>query len=760
MPRLLLRLNQGTAFGLALACTAFAAQAQTVATGKDPASSDPAASAPASTAKVLPTLQVTETAEQELKQAPGVSIITAEDIAKRPPVNDLAEVIRRMPGVNLTGNSASGQYGNNRQIDLRGMGPENTLILIDGKPVSSRDSIRMGRSGERNTRGDSNWVPAEEVERVEVIRGPAAARYGSGASGGVVNIITKQPTDTLAGSVTLFTSQPESSDEGDTRRIGFNLRGPIADGVSFRVYGNYNKTDGDDPDINRGAAGTAAGVNPPAGREGVENKDINGLLRWQLTPEQVLEADAGYSRQGNIYAGDRAVANGSATTGALAEDGAETNIMKRSTASLTHKGEWDWASSKLLFQYEHTDNTRMQEGLAGGGEGAISGATPAAATFVTSKLNNYNASGEINIPVSAPLNMVVTLGTDWKREELDDPYSMSQSVANGSTIPGIGSGARSGKADADDVGAFAEANIAVTADFLLTPGVRFDHHSQFGDNWSPSLNASYDLLDGLQLKGGIARAFKAPNLYQSNPNYLYYSRGNGCPYNYPSLGGGCYILGNDDLDAETSVNKEIGLAFDKDGWNASATYFHNDYKNKIVSGMVPVGTTTGGTSVGRVFRWENAPKAVVSGLEGNVLVPVLETLSFNTNITYMTESKNKETGEPLSIIPKYTLNSTLDWQTTQDLNLVFSMTLYGKQEPRKLTSNGSAATGAALDERGAYALFGINASYEISQSLRLNAGISNLLDRRLYRQDTGTAAGAATYNEPGRAYSLGLTASF
>jgi ferric enterobactin receptor len=56
-----------------------------------------------------------------------------------------------MPGVNLTGNSASGQYGNNRQIDLRGMGPENTLILVDGKRIGARDAVRMGRSGERNT---------------------------------------------------------------------------------------------------------------------------------------------------------------------------------------------------------------------------------------------------------------------------------------------------------------------------------------------------------------------------------------------------------------------------------------------------------------------------------------------------------------------------------------------------------------------------------------------------------------------------------
>src|SRR5690606_36244988 len=74
----------------------------------------------------LQSTEVLGTAQQELLQAPGVSVITAEQIRKTPPANDIAELIRKQPGVNLTGNSGSGARGNNRQIDIRGMGPENT----------------------------------------------------------------------------------------------------------------------------------------------------------------------------------------------------------------------------------------------------------------------------------------------------------------------------------------------------------------------------------------------------------------------------------------------------------------------------------------------------------------------------------------------------------------------------------------------------------------------------------------------------------
>lgn len=76
-----------------------------------------------------------------------------------------------------------------------------------------------------------------------------------------------------------------------------------------------------------------------------------------------------------------------------------------------------------------------------------------------------------------------------------------------------------------------------------------------------------------------------------------------------------------------------------------------------------------------IYQWENVPKAVVEGLEGSLNVPVSDTINWTNNITYMLQSKNKETGDRLSIIPEYTLNSTLSWQVHQDVSLQSTFTV-------------------------------------------------------------------------------------
>ncbi|EKM7808817.1 siderophore enterobactin receptor FepA [Klebsiella aerogenes] len=699
------------------------------------------------------------TAEVQNLQAPGVSTITADEIRKRPPARDVSEIIRTMPGVNLTGNSTSGQRGNNRQIDIRGMGPENTLILIDGKPVTSRNSVRLGWRGERDTRGDTSWVPPEMIERIDVIRGPAAARYGNGAAGGVVNIITKKFDNQWHGSWNAYMNMPEHKDEGATKRTDFSLSGPLGGDFSFRMYGNLDKTQADAWDINQGHQSERTGIYAdtlPAGREGVENKNINGVVRWDFAPMQSLEFEAGYSRQGNLYAGDTQNTN---SNDLVKENyGKETNRLYRNTYSVTWNGGWDnGVTTSNWAQYEHTRNSRKGEGLAGGTEGIFS-----SNQFTDIDLSDVMLHSEVNIPFDLWVNQNLTLGTEWNQQRMKDNASNTQELSGGE-IPGYDSTGRSPYSKAEIFSLFAENNMEVTDTTMLTPALRFDHHSIVGNNWSPSLNLSQGLGDDFTLKMGIARAYKAPSLYQTNPNYILYSKGQGC---YASKSG-CYLQGNDDLKAETSINKEIGLEFKRDGWLAGVTWFRNDYRNKIEAGYAPVYTNGKGTDL---YQWENVPKAVVEGLEGTLNVPVSETVNWTNNITYMLQSKNKETGDRLSIIPEYTLNSTLSWQVYQDVSVQSTFTWYGKQEPKKYNYKGQPVTGSEKNEVSPYSILGLSATWDVTKNVSLTGGVDNVFDKRHWRagnaQTTGGdkgsmyGAGAETYNESGRTWYMSVNTHF
>ena len=697
------------------------------------------------------------TAEKQLQQSLGVSRISKDDIDKRPAANDISEFVRTMPGVNLTGNTATGQRGNKRQIDLRGMGPENTLILIDGKPVNSRQSERISMRGERNTRGDSNWVPVEEIESITVLRGPAATRYGSGAMGGVVNIVTKKVSKEFKGQVNLYANQPQDSKEGATRRIGFNLSGPIIqDTLGFRIYGNLNKTDADAADINAGHGNDSA-----AGVEGVRNKDIAGRLQWKISPAQTLILDSSYSRQGNIYNGDTQNSNPrSALVNSLADSKAETARLYRSAYSLTHDGAWEWGDTKNVISYERTINSHLPEGLAGGPEGSYTGLD-----FVQSRLKNLRFSSEANIPFKLGVDNVLTVGAEFTDSKLDDPASNTQGFKDqGKTdaFNGI-SATRGGKASQRNWAAYVEDNISLTDKTHLIPAIRFDHNSDSGSNWSPALNFSHQVGENWLVKGGVARAYKAPNLYQTNPDFILYTRGQGCPLNAPNSVR-CYYMGNNNLKPETSINKEIGLEFNKNGWQASATYFHNAYRNKIVIGDQLIATSNIGNWL---LQWENTPKATISGIEGNLVIPLHDTLKWSNNFTYMHKSEDYQ-GNPLSLVPKHTINSTLSWTPNERFDANLTFTHYGRTKPRgvainRLERDGNLRSGItpltsehSQTQVGSYGIWGINACYNWNKRVAVRGGISNLFDKKLYR----TTAGAQTYNEHGRAFYGSLKVSF
>ena len=703
--------------------------------------------------------EIVVTAEQQSKQALGYSKISREDLENHPVANDLSQIIRTMPGVNLTNGGNSGQRGNNRQIDLRGMGPDNTLILIDGRPVLSREATRLSWRGERDTRGDSNWVPAEMVESVEVIRGPAAARYGDGAAGGVVNIITKKRFDTFHGSVTAFTEQPENSLEGASQRYNFNIMGPITDDLSFRLFGNYNKSEADDIKLNAVHSKMDTADMVAAGREGVKNKDINALLSWNANDANHFDLELGWSEQANIFAGDQQNSKGSTAD----EDyvkliNGNTNTMTRTAFALTHLGDYDKFRTKSYIQYDKTDNDRVDEGLFGGWEGSFDKYQNRDITRSTATLKNINLHTEASIPISGDkIQQNLTVGADYKYQKLHDVNSTRFVVSDlggraPSEYPDWFDSASNPNIDKTVWGVFVEDNIMLNDKTTILPGLRLNHDNFSGFNVSPSLNVWQKLNDQATLKFGVARAYKSPSVYQVNPNYIMYSTGYGC-WNTTK----CFLVGNKDLKAETSINYEVGLDFNTDTTKSNITYFYNDYKNKIDAGinLVP-GLTSSGSSV---FQWENID-AKIQGLEGSFTWDITPDLKWRNNFTYMIESENKETGDYLTIIPKYTINTGLDWQINEKAMVGATGTFYGRQKPRKYTFKGDETTENQTNERGSYAVFGLVGKYEFTKNLHVNAGVRNLFDKQLYREGNFDQAGANTYNEPGRSYYLGVTAKF
>lgn len=715
------------------------------------------------------------TAEEQIKQALGVSTITAEDIERQPVVNDVAQIIRQMPGVNLSGTSSSGQRGNQRQIDIRGMGPENVLILIDGKPVLSRTAVKQGRAGERDTRGDTNWVPAEMVERIEVIRGPAAARYGSGAAGGVVNIITKAPDENLL-QLSMKYDRPQSDLEGPTQRYNLLWAKRLNDDVALRFTGSYNRTEADDASINEATStcttdattGTETCTATSAGSEGVVNKDATLLLSFTPNAADKFDLEFGISRQGNLYAGDTQLSgqlgdSGDSLINQLADEGAETNVMTRKTAALTHHGDYSWGSIMSYVQYENTENHRLAEGTTGGVEGTIS----TSSSWDTAVLEAVSGKTEVYLDnMYGSIPSALTLGAEVRWEKLDlSEYSSFATLT-----------ATDGSYDSTDgdpvteqlnIGLYVEDNIELTERLTLTPAARADWADSYGVNMSGGVNAAYKLTDTWTVKGGVAKAFKSPTLYQLSETYIYSTSGNGCPYPYYRLGP-CYVLGNEDLKPETSVNSEIGVSYQgKNGLQATLTYFDNDYRDKIQSGLEQIGTVAvtdrwGAAASGRLYQWENIPESRVAGFEGSFAYMLNDDFTLRANGTYMSLSEQTlelEDGSsvkvPLSLVPEYTINASVDWRASDKLTVTPSLTHYGEIDATEY----SATTGYAEDTTDSvdpYTIYNIAVGYKFDNGLDLSAGITNLFDKEVLRSNEG----ASTYNEPGRAFYIGVTKTF
>lgn len=442
--------------------------------------------------------QVTVTASghaQQLEDAPAsISVITREQIEQRY-YQDATDALRDIPGVIITG-GGSGDRGND--IVIRGMPSQYTLILVDGKPVSTRETRPNGSAG-----FEQDWLPPlQAIERIEVVRGPMSTLYGSDAIGGVVNVITRKVAQEWGGAVQLDTIIQDDSRSGDIQKGNFSLSGPLlADKLGLQVYGRASSRQ-EDRFVD--------------GFEEKNLKNLNARLSFTPTDNQDFTLEAGQTKQDR-----RSLIGYSApATGCRGGCTDSDNEFTREVLALSHTGRWDFGTTDSYVQREEAENLTREM-----------------------KVTNTSAKTALVTPLGDHL---LTVGANFEKEELSD--ETSNQISNRTEV------------DASKWALFAEDEWMLPGNVSVTGGVRLDDDENYGSHVSPRLYGVWGMAPRWTLKGGVSTGFRSPSLREITPDWGQVSRG-GDVYGNPDLEPetsvnkelGLYFNAGRDLQANVTV---------------------------------------------------------------------------------------------------------------------------------------------------------------------------------------------------------------
>lgn len=522
-----------------------------------------------------------------------------------------------------------------------------------------RQSMRDARVNGNRGYEQSFIPPADAIERIEVVRGPMSSLYGSDAIGGVINIITRRVPQKWSGSLGVDTTVQQHSRFGNATQGQFSIGGPLKDDVlGLQIWGRH---------LNRQADDTARV------EEGLSKARHNNLTaRLSITPSKAQDIllEAGVDR----------LKNGSGPSQNWSDRAQDNN---RDHAAVTHRGRWGWSSSEVSLSWERGSRWGMSDG---------SSATQDAFSLRKPETSNTVLDAKLITPLG---NHLLSTGLQWHDTALKDwneglkdqvrrTYSATQKAI------------------------FVEDEWSVTDTLTLTGGLRLDHHEHYGTHYSPRVYANWQASENWTIKGGISRGFKTPEIRAITPGYAYLRRNR------------FVMLGNPDLQPETSTNYEIGALWSSSDnrMSGGVTVFYNDFSNKLNTI-----TTTNRWNGFIVMDRVNVDKARIAGLESHARYQISPTLGVKANYTYL-NSKQKSganEGAPLTLTPKHVANLRLDWQSSAKLLLWASANYYGQEYGASITAQTAPS----------YTLADIGLSYKATESITLNAALQNFTNRQL-----------------------------
>lgn len=484
--------------------------------------------------------------EVRLKDSPVRVEVIGKDRIAATGMTDLSDLLKEQPGLLIAGTVRSG-------VQMNGLGPDYTLILIDGQPVIGRVAGVL----------DLSRISVGNIERVEIVKGPMSSMFGSEALAGVINIITKRPSDGLNGSIML---------QGLTR-------GPL----EARVEGGW----------------------------GTDKLELSGFINLKSSPAFSLPLDtlsipyAAFTDGTSQLKAQWKFAKGWTARGWLRLFGSETQgsfvesvagQIAQNTGSVT---QWDASSTiGVEFQsgrarltvnaYGSTFHERYNFDVQQGDAGTIDD--------LRRRIGRLYTQYDVQLGAANRL----TVGGEMLYDDIDGTRYRDSTGTNPFYRTGV---------------AFAQWEGMPIDWISYVLSARYDGNSVFGDAISPRFSLLWKPGEHVRVSGSIGTGFKAPDFRQLYVTFSNRLAGAG----YDLIG--AERLGNT-LQPERSVSTDFALRYE-DGqrelssrvsllYSAEIRFFRNDLNNLIEFYYV---TSVNGRDV---YSYRNISRAFTQGIETNL----------------------------------------------------------------------------------------------------------------------------------------------
>jgi len=592
--------------------------------------------------------------------------------------------------------------GNAKDITIRGMTEGYTLYLIDGRPVSAGRNI--------NTNGNDGGKqialpPVSMIERVEVIRGPMSSLYGSEAMGGVINIITKKTKDAWSGSISTDYTRSFTDLNEDEQQASLFAGGAIIPGLlGAQINGSWEGSE----ESRFIASGDNAESTP-------DRTERQGGAKLILTPDAANEFGLSYNSSKLDFQHTPGLS-------IAADSDPSSYEYQKDVYALTHQGVYGNLMFNSYLQHDISERIDLDE--------------------KKEEVSVFNTQGTWLLG-----RHMLTFGGQYKYEDLVDETNGLIGTLDSATS----------SVDRWIAAVFTEVEWSVTEDLNVTTGVRYNDDELFGGHITPRVYANYHLTPTWTIKGGVSTGYKQPSLPEATEGFGRGTGGGGSPAPYPRA----LIIGNEELDPETSTSYELGFVFNNRaaGMKVSAMLFHTDFKDKIAEDrFCDPGSDRNDPSTwqceyqGRNYSFlstrKNIADAMMRGVELTLDYSLTRALIFSSSYTF-TDSEQQSgefEGEPLNQIPRHMLNAGLDWQASSVLGFWLDGNVRGE------TSDYLGRTSMSEGTPG-YGFLDAGLVYRLSDSARVKAGLYNLGDKEVTTESYGVVL-------DGRRLNLGLTVDF